>query len=48
MENLSTNNSVADYMEQKQRSEARIITLIAVVVLTAFAGLLCYMFLGNH
>jgi hypothetical protein len=47
MENTSTQNSAADYLKQKSREEARIITIIAVVVLIVFVSLLAYLFFGH-
>ena len=48
MENTSTHNSASEYLEHKSRDEARLITIIAVVVMIGFIGLLAYMFFGNH
>ncbi len=48
MENISTSQSPTDYLEQKQKNDARLITIIAVVVMIGFLSLLAYMFFGNH
>ena len=47
MENTSTHTS-SEYLAQKSKEEARLIAIIAVVVMIGFASLLAYMFLGNH
>ena len=46
MDNTSTQNSSLEYLEQKKREDARLIAIIAVVVLIAFFGLLSFMFFG--
>jgi hypothetical protein len=45
MENVNSHNSPTDYLDQMHKEEARINTVIAVVVMLAFMGLLSYMFL---
>jgi hypothetical protein len=47
MENTSTQNSATDYLKQKSKEEARLITIIAVVVMIGFVSLLAYMFFGH-
>ena len=47
MENVNSHNSSTDYLDQMHKEEARINTVIAVVVMLAFLGLLSYMFLGH-
>lgn len=47
MENVNSHNSPTDYLDQMHKEEARINTVIAVVVMLAFLGLLSYMFLGH-
>ena len=47
MGNISSQNSPADYVEQRKKEEARTITIIAIVVMTGFASLLVYMFFGH-
>jgi len=46
MENTSTQNSSLDYLEQKKREDARLIAIIAVVVMIGFFSLLSFMFFG--
>lgn len=48
MENTHTQNSASEYLAQKSKQDARLITIIAVVVMIGFACLLAYMFLGSH
>ncbi|MBK8502706.1 MAG: hypothetical protein IPL46_11070 [Saprospiraceae bacterium] len=47
MENVNSHNSPTDYLDQMHKDEARINTVIAVVVMLAFIGLLSYMFFGH-
>ena len=47
MENVNSHNSPTDYLDQTHKEEARINTVIAIVVMLAFGGLLGYMFLGH-
>jgi hypothetical protein len=47
MENVNSHNSPTDYLDQMHKDEARINTVIAVVVMLAFIGLLGYMFFGH-
>ena len=46
MDNTSTQNSSLEYLEQKKREDARLIAIIAAVVLIAFFSLLSFMFFG--
>ncbi len=48
MENTSTPHSSMDYLEQKKREDARLITIIAVVVMIGFLSLLSFLFFGSH
>ena len=48
MENTSTHNSANEYLQQKSKEDARLITIIAVVVMIGFVSLLAYMFFGSH
>ncbi len=46
MENTSTQQPYNDYLEQRKKHDARIIAVIATVVLLGFFALLAYMFFG--
>ena len=47
MENVNSQNSPTNYLDQVHKEEARINTIIAVVVMLAFIALLAYMFFGH-
>ena len=46
MENSSTQSSI-DYLKQKQKQDARMATIIAVVVLVLLSGFMAYIFFGH-